>query len=158
MRKRRRSHALVVALYINATLLFGILIAMLTGGRGPSFTGEAFAVPPAPQPIAGGSGIYLMPGQFTGNTWGCYVMDVDAQTLCAYRWFEGDKTLRLVSARSFRNDRRLHDFNTGNPTPDEVAKLLELEKAGRRDKPDAGEDPGAGAKAAPAPDDAAAGK
>ena len=76
-----------------------------------------------------------MPGQFTANTWGCYVMDVDAQTLAAYKWFEGDKNLRLVAARSFRNDRRLHDFNTDSPTPAEVAKLLELEDAGRRDNP-----------------------
>ena len=156
MRRPRRNHALVVALYINATLMFGILVAMLVGGRAPSWTSEAFAVPPAPQPIAGGSGIYLMPGQFTGNTWGCYVMDVDAQTLCAYRWFEGDKKLRLVAARSFRNDRKLHDFNTDNPTPDEVAKLFELEKSGRRDKPAEGDEPAQ--KSDPAADPAAPGK
>jgi len=76
-----------------------------------------------------------MPAQFTGTTWGCYVMDVEAQTLCAYQWFNGDKKLRLVAARDFHNDRQLHDFNTDTPTPAEVAKLLELEKTGRRDVP-----------------------
>jgi hypothetical protein len=155
MRTPRRNDALVVALYINATLLFGILVAMLTGGRGPSFSSEAFAVPPAPQPIAGGSGIYVMPAQFTSKLWGCYLMDVDAQTLCVYGYDERDKKIRLIAARSFRNDRKLHDFNTDNPTPDEVAKLFELEKAGRRDKPEPGEEPAPKA-AAPSDDPGAA--
>src|SRR5688572_23078961 len=110
MRRPRRNHTLVVALYMNAALLLAILVALLSGGRMPSLLPAAYAAPGSPQPIAGGSGIYLMPGQFTSNTWGCYVMDVDAQTLAAYKWFEGDKNLRLVAARSFRNDRRLHDF------------------------------------------------
>ena len=148
MRRPRRNHALVAALYLNAALLLAILVALLSGGRMPSMLPSAYAGPGAPQPIAGGSGIYLMPGQFTANTWGCYVMDVDAQTLAAYKWFEGDKNLRLVAARSFRNDRRLHDFNTDSPTPAEVAKLLELEDAGRRDNPDV--------RPAPAPDPAGA--
>src|SRR5688572_22515368 len=132
MRRPRRNHPVAVALYLNAALLLAILVALLSGGRMPSVLPAAFAAAQAPQPIAGGSGIYLMPGQFTSNSWGCYVMDVDAQTLCAYKWFEGEKKLRLVAARSFRNDRRLHDFNTDSPTPAEVAKLLEMEDAGRR--------------------------
>jgi hypothetical protein len=88
-----------------------------------------------------------MPAQFTPNQWGCYVMDVDAQTLGVYRWFDGDKKLRLVAARGFRNDRKLQNFNTDSPTPDEVAKLLKLEETGRRDNPDAA--PKAGGEAAP---------
>lgn len=132
MQRPRQNQPLVIALYLNAALLAGILIALLSGPRMPSFLSSAFAAGPAPQPIAGGSGIYLMPAQFSQNQWGCYVMDVDAQTLCAYQWM-GDKKLRLVAARSFRHDRQLHDFNTDNPTPEEVRKLVELEKAGRRD-------------------------
>lgn len=136
MRKPRRNHALVVALYVNAALLFAILAAVVSGGRMPSVFSEAYAAPLSPQPIAGGSGMYLMPGQFSDRGWGCYLMDVDAQTLCAYQYFPGEKKLRLVAARNFRHDRRLHDFNTDNPTPAEVARLLELEKSGRRDNPD----------------------
>ncbi len=115
----------------------------------PSVLPEAYGAPSSPQPIAGGGGIYVMPAQFTGTTWGCYVMDVEAQTLCAYQWFNGDKKLRLVAARDFRNDRQLHDFNTDSPTPAEVAKLLELEKTGRRDVP---ADPKSEAEANPAQD------
>jgi hypothetical protein len=136
MRRPRRTQPLIVALYLNAALLAGILVALLCGARTPSFLSAAFAAGPAPQPIAGGSGIYLMPAQFSQNQWGCYVMDVDAQTLCAYQWM-GDKKLRLVAARGFRHDRQLHDFNTDNPTPEEVEKLVELEKSGRRDNPEA---------------------
>lgn len=150
MRQPRRNQALVVALYVNAVLLFGVLVALLSGGRLPSVLPEAYAAAASPQPIAGGSGIYLMPGQFTSNLWGCYVMDVDAQTLCAYQYFQGEKKLRLVAARSFANDRRLQNFNTDSPTPAEVANLLAFEKSGRRDKPETPDQP-APEGAAPAP-------
>ena len=139
MRRPRRNHALVVVLYINAALLLAVLVALVTGSRMPSVLPEAYAAPLAPQPIAGGSGVYLMPAQFSERNWGCYLMDVDAQTLAAYQWEAGSKKLRLVAARNFRHDRRLHDFNTDNPTPAEVEKLLALEKSGRRDNPDAKE-------------------
>jgi hypothetical protein len=131
---RRGNRPLVVALYLNAALLLSILVALLAGGRGPSFLPAAFAqLNESPAPIAGGGGVYVMPAQFTQNQWGCYVLDVPAQTLCAYQWF-GDKKFRLVAARSFEHDRQLHDFNTDNPTPAEVKKLVELEKSGRRDR------------------------
>ena len=136
MRTPRRNPSLVVALYVNAALLLAILVALLSGGgRMPSILSDAYAAPLAPQPIAGGSGIYLMPAQFTEKNWGCYIMDVDAQTLCAYQYFGGTNKLRLVAARNFKNDRRLGNFNTDNPTPAEVGDLIEMEKAGRRDNP-----------------------
>jgi hypothetical protein len=140
MRKPHRKNAVVVALYVNATLLLAVLVALLSGARIPSVLSEAYGAAPAPMPIAGGSGIYLMPAQFTASNFGCYVMDVDAQTLCAYQWFPTGK-LRLVAARNFRHDRRLHDFNTDHPTPAEVEKLVELEKSGRRDNPNVAEKP-----------------
>ena len=132
MRRPRRKGPVFYALCANAALLLAILLALV--GRGnASFIPSAMAAG-AVQPIAGGGGIFLMPGQFSTSTWGCYVMDVDAQTLCAYQWF-ADKKLRLVAARSFKHDRQLHDFNTDNPTPADVAKLIELERTGRRDRP-----------------------
>ena len=132
MPRPRRHNPLVVALYVNAALLLAILVAVVSGGRMPSVLPEAFAAPLSPQPIAGGSGIYLMPAQFSGQTWGCYIMDVDAQTLCAYEFRAGEKKLRLVSARSFRHDRRLQRFNIDGPTPEEVEKLVEMEQTRRR--------------------------
>jgi hypothetical protein len=155
MRRPRRNHALVVALYVNAALLLAVLVALVSGSRMPSVLPEAYAAPLAAQPIAGGgAGLYLMPAQFTDRNFGCYVMDVEAQTLIAYQWEAGSKKLRLVAARDFSNDRKLHDFNTDNPTPAEVAKLLELERSGRRDNRGAAAQPGEDqpdAKDAPAP-------
>lgn len=130
MRRPRRNHSLVVALYINAALLLAILVAMLSGGRVPSVLPEAYGQ--VPQPIAGGSGIYLMPAQFAANVWGCYVMDVDSQTLCAYEYKPGQNRLRLVSARGIRHDRKLQRFNIDNPSPEEVARLVEMEQNARR--------------------------
>lgn len=131
MPKPRRQNPLVVALYVNAALLLAILVSLLSGGRVPSVLPAAYAAP-APQPIAGGSGIYLMPAQFGLKQWGCYIMDVDSQTLCAYEYRAGENKLRLVSARGFRHDRRLQRFNIDGPTPEEVQKLVEMEQARRR--------------------------
>ncbi len=61
-------------------------------------------------------------------------MDIDAQTLCAYQFYPADKQLRLVASRYFRFDRRLHQFNTGTPSPDEVEQLVEREQDSARVK------------------------
>ena len=121
------------ALYLNAALLAGLLVAMLARGSGRSpFDSMAFGQP-APQPIAGGAGFYLMPAQFDRDHWGCYVMDVDAQTLIAYQYDNtgpgGQRNLRLVAARSFQYDRQLRSYNT-LPKPDEVQQLINIDREG----------------------------
>jgi hypothetical protein len=75
-----------------------------------------------------------MPAQFSPNTWGCYVMDVDTQTLVAYQFLPGEKQLRLIAARNFRFDRRLGNFNT-TPPPLEVKELVDREEQTQRVKP-----------------------
>lgn len=134
-----KSKAVVIGLYLNASLLFAVLVALATRGN-VDFATPAFAQQ-VPQPIAGGAGFFLMPAQFASNKWGCYVMDVDAQTLVAYEYNPGDRTLRLSAARSFVYDRQLKEYNTASPTPAEVAKLVEMERNKDRlpnDVPDAG--------------------
>ena len=76
----------------------------------------------------------MMPAQFSTNTWGVYLMDVEQQTLCAYQYLPGEHSLRLVAARNFRYDRRLGNYNTANPSPLEVKDLVEKEAAGARGK------------------------
>jgi hypothetical protein len=125
----RKQKLLRVGLFLNAGLLG--LIAWQLAGRGGlgSFAwleSKAMAQQ-VPQPIAGGAGLFLMPAQFASNKWGCYVMDVDAQTLVAYEYNPSDRSLRLVAARSFVFDRQLRDYNTF-PAPRDVQKLLELER------------------------------
>jgi hypothetical protein len=130
--KFRRKNAVAVALYINAALLAGVLLALLSRDSAPQLLPAAFAQ--NQQPIAGGAGLFMMPAQFSTNTWGCYLMDVDQQTLSAYQYLPGEHQLRLVAARNFRYDRRLGNYNTGNPSPAEVKDLVEKEAAGARGK------------------------
>lgn len=125
--------SLTLVLWINAALLLGVIVALFGRGEGevrfPEFLPAAYAQPGglSQPPIAGGAGLFLMPAQFSPNTWGCYLMDVDTQTLVAYQFLPGEKQLRLIAARNFRFDRRLSNFNT-TPPPNEIRDLLEKEQ------------------------------
>jgi hypothetical protein len=132
-------------LYANAVLLAGLLVAVLARGVGGSAAAYAAPAGDAPQPIAGGNGLYLMPGQYSQNVWGCYVMDANRKTLLAYEYVGGTRSLRLVAARGFEQDLNLRKFNTVPPV-EEIERLVQMEKAGVRgvEKP---------AGAAPAPGD-----
>lgn len=141
MRKPRRRNPVAVALYLNAGLLAAILIVQLAragGGADQSLLPAALAQaqPPA---IAGGAGVFLMPAQFSSNVWGCYIMDVDQQTLCAYTVSGSPPQLRLVAARNFRWDRGLKHYNTPGPSPEEVQDLIAKEAQSARvtDRPPA---------------------
>jgi hypothetical protein len=131
-----RLNPLTIGLYLNAALLAVILGSMLMRSNVPPILPAAFAQtqPPMQPPIAGGAGIFVVPAQFSTNLWGCYLMDVDSQTLCAYQYVSGEHQLRLVAARNFTYDRRLKNYNTANPSPSEVKDLVEKEQAGTRGK------------------------
>ncbi len=78
-----------------------------------------------PAPIAGNGNLYLMPCQLLNNVWGCYVMDVENQTLSTYS-YNGNQ-LRLIAARSIRYDHQLGNYNT-HPDPEEIRRLVEIEQ------------------------------
>lgn len=141
--RRRRNRSLTIALWANAALLAILVIAVI--GRGNLLGSSATAAPVLP-PIAGGGGRFLMPAQFSISTWGCYVMDIDKETLCAYQFYPSEKQLRLVAARDFGNDLNLRDFNT-TPHPDEIQKLIEMEKNAVREAPPAAGNGGNGPNA-----------
>jgi len=130
MASSRRNKSLVVALYVNAALLFAILAVMLARPGSPALTQAAFGAPLG-QPIAGGGTLYLMPAQFSPQTYGAYVMDIDKQTLVAYQFYPGEKQLRFVAARKFSHDLRMTEFNTIPPVED-VKKMIEAQDAGIR--------------------------
>ena len=126
-RRLRRTTPIAYALWVNATLLAAIL-AVLVGRDGgikltPAALGQA-------QPVGGG-GLFLMPAQMSQSVWGCFVMDIDQQTLCGYAMTGSPQELKLVTARSFRYDRQLSSLNT-SPPPSEVRAMLEKEKASER--------------------------
>src|SRR5687767_8882953 len=103
-----RRNPLTVALYVNAALLAAILLVLMSRDSSPTLLAPAMG---QQQPaIAGGAGFFVVPAQFSTTTWGCYLMDVDQQNLCAYQYVPGERQLRLVAARNFRYDRRLGNF------------------------------------------------
>jgi hypothetical protein len=134
-----RTHLMTVGLYVVAALLLANLAAVLSRNDGPAWLPPAYGQRQAP--IAGGAGMFVMPGQLSGSTWGCYLMDVDRGTLCVYQFDAGRKQLHLVAARSFVNDTKLANFNT-IPSPQEILDLVN-----KQEQPVRG-----GAVPAPAPD------
>ena len=124
MLEHARRNPLAFALYLNAALLACILVALLARESSPTLLAPAMGQEHQPV-IAGGAGLFVVPAQFSTNTWGCYLMDVDGQTLVAYQYLPGEKKLRLMAARNFRYDRQLGQYNTDSPSPAEVKELLE---------------------------------
>ena len=130
MTPSRPRNPLAIALYLNAALLAAVLVALLTRGSGAELTPAALAQ--AQPAIAGGAGVFVMPAQFSSNVWGCYIMDVDQQTLCAYTVSGSPPKLKLIAARNFQYDRRLKNYNNDGLTPLEVKDLWEKEQANNR--------------------------
>lgn len=151
MRRSRRNSHLLIALYVNAALLLGVVVALLARGNGPTFLPAAYGAL-SPQPIAGGGSLYLMPAQFTANTWGCYVLDIDTQTLCAYRYHPTNdgSDLQLVAARKISYDRRLTNMNSAHPSPDEVKQWVEQAAQGIRGQNNASPPPANDSEKSPA--------
>ncbi len=126
MRHRaQNTKAVAYALWGNALVLIAILVALL--GRDGSLKLAPSALAQSPIQPGGGGGLYLMPAQLSQNVWGCYVMDIDQQTLCGYAMTGSPPELRLVTARNFRYDRQLGSMNT-HPDPSEVEAMVAKEK------------------------------
>ena len=130
MTRSVRRNPVAIALYVNAALLLAIVVALLARGDGPTLTPAALAQ--AQQPIAGGAGLFIVPGQFSSNIWGLYLMDVDQQTICAYTITGSPPKLKLIAARNFRYDRRLANYNIDGLTPAEVKDMVEKEQNSNR--------------------------
>jgi hypothetical protein len=132
MTSSRSNKSLVMALWANAGLLAVIVIVLLNRGNAPSFLSAAYAQ--NQPPIAGGAGVFVMPAQMQSNVWGCYLLDVDSKTLCAYQFYPGEKKLRLTAARSYRYDTKLENYNTELP-PKEIKAMFDRQAAGQQAAP-----------------------
>ena len=82
----------------------------------------------------GAKGIYAFTGQLSPNTHGLFMMDVDAGTIWVYEYVAKEDRLRLVAARSWLYDRYLEDFNCDEPTPAQVAELVEEQRQAKEDE------------------------
>jgi hypothetical protein len=133
MMRQRRISSTNVALWVVAALLAMNLVATLARRDAPglSVAWAADANAPGRQgPIAGGGGMFVMPAQLSGNTWGAYLMDIDRGTLCVYQFFPGTRQLQFVAARNFTNDTKLANFNT-LPAPQEIIDLVDKQNKAR---------------------------
>lgn len=75
---------------------------------------------------SGGSrGVYSFSGQLSKNTYGVYMVDVDAMTIWAYEYLPQKGCMRLAASRTWRYDRYLENFNTCDLPPDAVEKMIE---------------------------------
>jgi len=130
MRRSHRHNKLSLALFASAFALALIALALFAKNedRFPSVIPAAYGQN-GQAAIGGGAGVFVVPAQFGSNFYGCYIMDVDAQTICAYQMFPGEHNFRLIAARSFKYDRRLNNYNTATPSPLEVKALVEKEQA-----------------------------
>ena len=79
--------------------------------------------------------ILAVPIQIDRDSYGLAMIDTVAQTLWVYELNNrgpAHKRLRLLAARSWRYDRLLEQYNTDEPTPEQV-KLL-MTSLGRKDE------------------------
>jgi hypothetical protein len=120
MQSSPRDRRIFLALCANALVLSLILVVLL--GRDNRITLASPAFADSQPTVSGGSGLFVMPGQVGPNSWGCYLMDTDHQTLSVYQYSPSEPVLKLVAARSFRYDRMLGDYNT-KPSPSEIREL-----------------------------------
>jgi hypothetical protein len=120
MSQGQSNRSLTVALYLNAAALIAILLVLLGRSNTPAFAQNQL-------PIGGGAGVFIVPAQFSGTTFGCYLMDIDAQTLMAYQFIPNSTQLKLMAARNFRYDRRLGNYNT-LPVPMEIKQYVDQEQ------------------------------
>jgi len=79
------------------------------------------------QPVtsAGLRGVFAYSGQLTKNTYGIFMVDIDAMTTWAYEYDPQKKCLRLVAARTWRYDRYLENHNGCDLPPDVIEQMVE---------------------------------
>ncbi len=107
--------------YILAAIIGALATCLIISIFTPATT---LAVPKFGQP--GAEGIFAIQARLSSDSYGLYLVDTRNQTILLYRYGgPRAKGLSLLSARSFRYDRQLRDFNTGKPSPQDVRKLIE---------------------------------
>jgi hypothetical protein len=110
-------------LWIIAILLAVIATCLLTRSD-LSFVKPAFG----DSSIAGARGIFAFTGQLDKNRYGLFMMDVDNASVWCYEYLPGTRKLKLVAARSFNFDRYLEDYQTDEPSPEQVRIMLNRQR------------------------------
>jgi hypothetical protein len=95
------------------------------------FIGSKFGSPASAEAglqTGSNGGILVVPIQIERDSYGLAMVDTVGQTLWVYELNSRGPThnrLRLLAARSWQYDRLLKQYNTAEPTPEQVRMLLE---------------------------------
>lgn len=108
-------------LWIIAILLAIIATALVVRSPGPLMVQAAYG----DTPMAGARGIFAFTGQLDKNSYGLFMMDVDARTVWCYQYLPTTRKLKLVAARSFVHDNYLREYNNETPTVDDIKGIVE---------------------------------
>lgn len=108
-----------------AVIATGLFLHLDTAGPGGVAYGQGAG-------RVGARGIQAFTGQIARNTYGLFMMDVDNATIWCYEFSPQNRALRLVAARSWHFDRYLEEFNVADPTPKQVAELVEKQRSHRQ--------------------------
>lgn len=82
----------------------------------------------------GARGLFAFSGQLSKNSYGIFMVDVDAMTLWAYEYQPQKECLRLAAARTWRYDRYLENHNGCDLPPEAVEKMIEDQRQFRLDE------------------------
>ena len=108
-----------------AMVAIAVAVVIDGGGRGVALDRAAFGQ----ATTSGGSrGVFAFSGQLSKNTYGVYLVDVDAMTIWAYEYLAQKGCLRLAAARTWRYDRYLENHNVCDLPPEAVEQLIEAQR------------------------------
>jgi len=111
-----KSAVVLIAVFVVGAILGGLL---KSDNFGPAHV--------LAQSTGGGSagGVMAFTGQIDRDQYGIIMVDVDAGTLWVYQLKRPGNQLKLMATRSWMYDRYLEEFNCAEPTPGEVARLID---------------------------------
>lgn len=115
--------------WVIAVALVVIATSMVTRSSVPNLSGVALGQPTT---SSGARGVFAFSGQLSKNTYGVYLVDVDAMTMWTYEYLPQKECLRLASARTWRYDRYLENHNVCDLPPEAVEKMIEDQREYRR--------------------------
>lgn len=101
-----------------------ICITLLLLSKGLMFTSDANAYNEA----VSNSNIIVTPVQLGNDIYGLAMVDTITERMWVYelsRSSSAHNRLKLIAARNWKYDKLLDQFNTGEPTPEQVRKLIE---------------------------------
>ena len=118
--------AVVAALCVAAAWLGGQIAA------GPARAQDAGG---APERREASAELFAVAGKVTSHSYGLYLVDPAARTVCVYEWVPEERKFHLRAARNCTFDLRLDEYNTA-PSPREIRRL-----AGAARRLDAADEP-----------------